>query len=134
MFANAVIPLLQIQTPLELVPAAYQDEQNQADYAILSATEREVSETEQAAASIAWVFSSFTALAQFLHREVFAEDMDITHRFMEHFWPQCCAQGSPVLGQLSDNPPALQTCIEVRPKSLHDFVQVQPASACCGST
>lgn len=108
-----MLPLLQISTPLELVPSQYRDEQNQADYAILSAIERQVPDPEQAAASIAWLFPSFTELAHFLHREVFSEDMDITHRFMEHFWPQCCAQGSAVLGQLSGDPQALQTCVEV---------------------
>ena len=109
----AVLPFLNIQIPLELVPSTYRDEQNQADYAILSATEQQVSGPEQAADSIVWLFPVLTGLALFLHREVFAEDMDTTHRFMELFWPQCCAHGSAVLGQLSGDPQALQTCVEV---------------------
>jgi hypothetical protein len=107
--------LLQIQTPLELVPAAYRDEENGVDYAILSATSSEgtVPEAELAAASVAWLFPSFNALARFLHTELFGSDSEVTCCFMEQFWPQCCAQGSALLGQLSGDPQALQICIEV---------------------
>lgn len=107
----AVVPLLRIQSPLQLVASTYHDEHHQADYARLQATQQEES---QGSATAAWVFPCCADLLSFLHKEVFAGDLDITHCFMAHFWPQCCTQGSDVLAHLAGNPQELQTCIEVR--------------------